>query len=279
MADAAGRGGIIAGPPLPSSLTSRVGVGREEEGGEWKGWQNPLHEAVWTNNSEQLRQLVRKSFGPVQGGQNQRVGLDDEENQFTALYVASLKNDINSACVLLEAGASVDNGGAQGTPPLFSAAAKGNLELVTSPIPRKRIASAFHLHLYFPRGCPRLISLYAICIFVLILTLPFSFQVRLFVAFKCNLDLEDVRQGCSAIHIAADKGHLNVLDVLLDANIDVNKKSSNGEMTPLHHAASCGRLAAVKRLVRYIFLSKSSVSALLYTTFGSAMLTHLLPRS
>ena len=131
MADAAGR--RIAGPPLPSSLTSRVGVGRDEEGGEWKGWQNPLHEAVWTNNSEQLRQLVRKSFGPVQGGQNQRVGLDDEENQFTALYVASLKNDINSACVLLEAGASVDNGGAQGTPPLFSAAAKGNLELVTSP--------------------------------------------------------------------------------------------------------------------------------------------------
>ena len=94
-------------------------------------------------------------------------------------------------------------------------------------------------------------------------------------AFKCNLDLEDVRQGCSAIHIAADKGHLNVLDVLLDANIDVNKKSSNGEMTPLHHAASCGRLAAVKRLVRYIF-PPFKIFSLRFTLhyFWSAMLTH-----
>ncbi len=90
-------------------------------------WRSRLHEAVWRGDHQLLKELVTKSFHVEQKDSNP---LEEEDHQMTALYVAALKNDIEAARILLEAGVDVNNGGSLATPPIFSAAAKGNLEMV-----------------------------------------------------------------------------------------------------------------------------------------------------
>lgn len=48
----------------------------------------------------------------------------------------------------------------------------------------------------------------------------------------------------------ADKGFLDIIRLLLTAGADPNLRSSEGKMTPLHYAASCGRTEVVATLIR-----------------------------
>ncbi|KAA0203938.1 hypothetical protein HAZT_HAZT009291 [Hyalella azteca] len=51
-------------------------------------------------------------------------------------------------------------------------------------------------------------------------------------------------EGMTGLHWAADRGHRDVAELLLDRGADVNAQDEGGQ-TPLHYAASCGYEALV----------------------------------
>ncbi|XP_033211919.1 protein phosphatase 1 regulatory subunit 12A isoform X4 [Belonocnema kinseyi] len=56
------------------------------------------------------------------------------------------------------------------------------------------------------------------------------------------------RSGATALHVAAAKGYINVMNILLQARCDVNAQDYDG-WTPLHGASHWGQLEASKLLV------------------------------
>lgn len=56
------------------------------------------------------------------------------------------------------------------------------------------------------------------------------------------------QRGQAALHIAAELGHDDVVDILLDNNAFVNVRNKHG-MTPLHLASKKGFNTIVKQLV------------------------------
>jgi hypothetical protein len=52
------------------------------------------------------------------------------------------------------------------------------------------------------------------------------------------------------LHLAAEKGHLACVDVLLDRGFDVHRRDRGDNATALHWAAYGGQLAAVERLLK-----------------------------
>ncbi|KAL6972125.1 Acyl-CoA-binding domain-containing protein 1 [Sarracenia purpurea var. burkii] len=56
-------------------------------------------------------------------------------------------------------------------------------------------------------------------------------------------------KGQTALHWAVDRGHLNIIELLVAKNADVNAKENEGQ-GPLHYAAVCDREAIAKFLVK-----------------------------
>ncbi|XP_066600457.1 protein phosphatase 1 regulatory subunit 12A isoform X2 [Prorops nasuta] len=61
-------------------------------------------------------------------------------------------------------------------------------------------------------------------------------------------DARHPRSGATALHVAAAKGYIKVINILLQARCDVNAQDFDG-WTPLHGAAHWGQLEACKLLV------------------------------
>lgn len=57
--------------------------------------------------------------------------------------------------------------------------------------------------------------------------------------------------GLAAIHWAADRGHANILDILLKHGADVNLVDKDAGQTALHYAISCGHVECIKTLLKY----------------------------
>jgi hypothetical protein len=93
------------------------------------------------------------------GGGLEAVYLEEEEHGLTALYAAVLRGDERAAEALLAKGAMPENGGCRGVPPLFSAAARGNADLVrtTTTTPRPCIflyvPNLYFIHLPLMTSC------------------------------------------------------------------------------------------------------------------------------
>ncbi|KAL5538995.1 hypothetical protein UlMin_024314 [Ulmus minor] len=62
------------------------------------------------------------------------------------------------------------------------------------------------------------------------------------------LNLKD-SEGRTPLHWAVDRGHLNVIELLVSKNADINAKDDEG-LTPLHYAAVCDREAIAEYLVK-----------------------------
>lgn len=62
---------------------------------------------------------------------------------------------------------------------------------------------------------------------------------------------EHDENGLTAVHWAADRGHTEILDLLLKngANVNITDKESN--QTPLHYAVSCGHSESVRILLKH----------------------------
>ncbi|KAJ4956439.1 hypothetical protein NE237_013222 [Protea cynaroides] len=69
------------------------------------------------------------------------------------------------------------------------------------------------------------------------------------IASGVSVNLKD-SEGQSPLHWAVDRGHLNIVELLVSKNADVNAKDNEGQ-TPLHYAAVCGREAIAEYLVKH----------------------------
>lgn len=58
-------------------------------------------------------------------------------------------------------------------------------------------------------------------------------------------------EGVYPIHWAADRGNLDIVDVLLENGANVNQKDNETGQTALHYATSCGHHPCVKILLEY----------------------------
>lgn len=58
-------------------------------------------------------------------------------------------------------------------------------------------------------------------------------------------------EGLGAIHWAADRGHANILDILLKNGANVNLVDQESGQTALHYAISCGHLECIKILLNF----------------------------
>src|SRR5690349_13074642 len=58
------------------------------------------------------------------------------------------------------------------------------------------------------------------------------------------------RNDFSALHYAASRGHIGIINALLQCGMDVDMRSSDGE-TPLHVAAYAGQFLVVEQLLDY----------------------------
>jgi len=58
------------------------------------------------------------------------------------------------------------------------------------------------------------------------------------------------KRGCTPLYSAAQRGRLEIVNLLLEHNADVNKASDSGG-TPLSAAAWCGHLEIVKLLIEH----------------------------
>lgn len=57
--------------------------------------------------------------------------------------------------------------------------------------------------------------------------------------------------GLGAIHWAADRGHLQILDILLQYGANVNLIDKDSGQTALHYAISCGHVECIKILLKH----------------------------
>ncbi len=58
-----------------------------------------------------------------------------------------------------------------------------------------------------------------------------------------------LENGESSLCLAICNGHLEIVNVLIEVGVEVNKANNNGDK-PLHEASWCRKLEAVKRLIR-----------------------------
>lgn len=73
--------------------------------------------------------------------------------------------------------------------------------------------------------------------------------VKILLANKADPNLQDYRDGSTALHWAAQVGHTEIVVALLDAGANPNIHDTFSESTPLMHAASLGKVATVKALI------------------------------
>jgi len=73
--------------------------------------------------------------------------------------------------------------------------------------------------------------------------------VRLLLANRADPNLQDYKDGSTALHWAAQIGRTDILTALLDTGADPNMHDTFSGITPLMHAASGGNVAAVKVLI------------------------------
>ena len=164
------------------------------------------------------------------------VDLNHQQSKnFTALHLAVQKKHADVVQVLIDAGADIETKDAEGHSPLHLASDLGELTTVTMLVEAGadvRATDANRLTcLFFAAHCGHTDTVrYLVC-------LP-------------EVDLNQQAIGnLTALHLAVQEKHSDVVQVLIDAGADIEKKDDEGR-SPLHVATISGELTTVKMLVK-----------------------------
>ena len=161
-----------------------------------------------------------------------------DANQKTPLYAAASSGSLKCVLLLLEAGASKDQGKTDnGSTPLYKAAAKGHLEVVRFLVE----SGAKKDQSRTDNGATPL--------FHSVDAQRYLEVVRFLVESGANKDQGTTDNGSTPVFIAARKGHLEVVRFLVESGASKNQATADDGTTPLHIAAAGGRLEVVRFLI------------------------------
>ena len=157
-------------------------------------------------------------------------------NGLSALHHAARGGAVEVMGVLIERGLDVNRENTDGWTPLHMASGCGELEAVRELLRLGANASmtvvagkdATPLHLAALMGHKEIVSV--------------------LLDAGCPIDVVNIN-GHSALHYAAEGCAVEVIGVLIDRGLDVNREDNDG-CTPLHIASGCGKLEAVRELLR-----------------------------
>jgi ankyrin repeat protein len=233
------------------------------------GWTSEIHEAVWQNNIEKVKQMLSDPTN--------KPDLEAVVEDCTPLYLACLKGHTQIAEVLIEGGARVDGD----SPPIFAAAGKGNLELVKLLLKHNANPSAFSSQ---HAGCCGLhIAAEKNYVDVVECLLEAGVDVNIrsekqkltpLISAACCGSLEGVKAlikagadinaqsstGNTALMLAIDRGKIDVAITLIQSGADLEIKGQKG-WTALHNAASGGD-KGYKEVAEALLKAGASVDAL-----------------
>lgn len=187
------------------------------------GWTSAIHEAVWQNNVEKVKEMI---------GQG-NVDLEAVVEDCTPLYLACLKGHTEVARVLIEGGAKVDGD----SPPIFAAAGKGNLELVQLLLSNKANPAAFSTQ---HAGC---------CGLHIAAEKNYVDVVDALLAAGVDVNIRSEKQKLTPLISAACCGSLEAVEALLKSKADINAQSSTGN-TALMLAIDRGKIDVALTLIK-----------------------------
>ncbi|ELR18058.1 ankyrin 2,3/unc44, putative [Acanthamoeba castellanii str. Neff] len=203
------------------------------------------------------------------GGGLEAVYLEEEEHGLTALYAAVLRGDERAAEALLAKGAMPENGGCRGVPPLFSAAARGNADLVrlllkhgADPNKEERKQRLAPIHIAADKGHVEAIEALLEAGVAVdqkatqgdMTPLHHACSTGRLEAVKLLLDKGAAVDGLNnpgntGLILAAGRGHGEVVDCLVSRGANVNAHCKRDGLTALHAAACFGHPDVARKLI------------------------------
>lgn len=188
----------------------------QQAGEQQVGWTSEIHEAVWQNNIEKVRQLISSE---------NKIDLEAVVEDCTPLYLACLKGHTEVARELIEGGAKVDGD----SPPIFAAAGKGNLELVQLLLKHGANPSAFSTQ---HAGC---------CGLHIAAEKNYVEVVECLLAAGVDVNIRSEKQKLTPLISAACCGSMEAVQALIKAGADIDAQSSTGN-TALMLAIDRGKI-------------------------------------
>ncbi|XP_050309097.1 uncharacterized protein LOC126745347 [Anthonomus grandis grandis] len=210
---------------------------------KYKPGATALHAAVRNEHEDIVKKLIDK------GADATAFVLD-----LNVLRVAALVGNEQIASILLAKGVQIDDMGSDLVTPLHAATWKGHKRLVELFLREKAKVNAQTIEKWS----------------AIHFAAKFGFHEIARVLLANGSDpLVTIDTGCNAFHIACGEGHVEVMQLLLQYNVDVNVRCSVKNSTGLHWACANSRLAVVELLL----LNNADVN--IVTTENSTMLHEL----
>jgi ankyrin repeat protein len=199
------------------ALSSLLGIGAA-------GPVVPLIEAIKKTDRATVRALLQ-----------QRVDVNlPEPDGMTALHWAARLDDVDTADVLIRAGANVKAATRYGVMPLSLASANGNVPLI-----ERLLAAGADPNAALPEGETPLMAAAATGNVA---------AIRALLAHGADVNARDRSKGQTALMWAAAAGHATATRVLLETGADVHARSK-GKFTPLLFAVRRGAIDVVRVLL------------------------------
>lgn len=158
-----------------------------------------------------------------------------DHNSNTLLHRAAANNDLELTADLIRRGASVGVRGEQDYTPLHFSAGRGHVDVVAcllahgADINAQTKSGRTALYIALDQGYPDL--------------------ARFLLGHRANVNIATAEESWHPIHLAAERGLIDVLPPLIERGAVPNSQSST-KQSPLHTAAACGQRAAVELLLQ-----------------------------
>jgi len=207
-------------------MSTEIQAGGEEAANDSQqvGWTSEIHEAVWQNNLEKVKQMMSDPAA--------KPDLEAVVEDCTPLYLACLKGHTQIAEVLIDGGAKVDGD----SPPIFAAAGKGNLELVSLLLKHGANPSAFSSQ---HAGC---------CGLHIAAEKNYVDVVDALLKAGVDVNIRSEKQKLTPLISAACCGSIDAVKALIKAGADINAQSSTGN-TALMLAIDRGKIDVAVTLI------------------------------
>ncbi|XP_039166770.1 ankyrin repeat-containing protein NPR4 [Eucalyptus grandis] len=196
----------------------------------------PLHVAAKVGNDHAVRVFTDLAKSLDQLDACKELLRRPNNNKDTSLHYALRGGHESVVKLLIEEDPQLcDIGNAVGEHPLYLAAHQ-RLSDIIEPILHASSSPCFH------RGPKGLTALHA--------AVHYSLSIRRLLQHDTSVVYDLDKEGESALHIAAFRGHVNIIKELLTSCPDAYDMINNKERTALHSAVIGGRAKVVKHILR-----------------------------